>query len=163
MLYLNGVLLDQDNVFVSSPVGDRFELHPAIENRVWANYSNTWMSIEVSGSTNTVSAPGWSPLGSGSSGHSATVLYSIHDRPVLVPTMVRTFPTLSLVRTGRQAFGAFVELHSGTNSLVRSRVHFLFPTNYNDTTVHLTGSMAEQLLRAELRAAYSPNSLFSKE
>ena len=95
--------------------------------------------------------------------HPATVLYSIHDRPVLVPTMVRTFPALSWVRTGRQAFGAFVELHSGTNSLVRSRVHFLFPTNYNDTTVHLTGSMAEQLLRAELRAAYSPNSLFSKE
>jgi len=158
-LSLNGVRLDPDNVFVVPWPSNRFELRASVENRVLTNYSNVWLSVALSTRvTNLFTSGPWSLTDSAGPDRGNVAYFTLHERYVLPPTVVRSFAPLSMDLSNVFVFGGRIELASGTNTLLRSRFHFMFSTNLQDT-VHLNGVHAENFLRQQAGTNYSPDLL----
>ena len=156
ILYLNGVRLDPDNVFMIPWPSNRSELRASVENRALANYSNVWLSFTLPTRVTNLFTPGsWTLTDSTGPDRGNIAYYTLHDRYVLPPTVVRSFAPLSNF-SNVFVFGGRIELASGTNTLVRSRFHFMFSTNLLDT-VHLNGVLAENFLRQQAGTNYSPD------
>jgi hypothetical protein len=157
-LCVNGIKLEQDNIVIGPPSAP-FELQITVENRNWTNYSNVWVSVDIPASvTNLFFGDGWLLKNLPAQMGTDRGFFTYHDRYVLSPTVVASYPPLVLKPSDLTGFGAFIEVYSHTNFLAASRVHFLFATNFYDRT-HLTGAAAEKFLRERAGTNYAPSLL----